>query len=45
MLRLFNDLADNDDEFTEYLLNAFLNKEISDELSDPYVKLCSWILG
>ena len=44
MLRLFTDLADGDDEFTEYMFNLFLNTENSN-LSDPYIKLTSWLIG
>lgn len=44
-LRLFYDLVENDEEFTLYVLNAFMTKTVSDDLSDPYVKICAWILG
>jgi hypothetical protein len=44
-LRLFHDLVDNDEDFTLYVLNAFMTKVVSDDLSDPYVKICAWILG
>lgn len=45
LLRLFKDLAENDQEFIIFMIGMFMRDETSTHLNDPYVKIASWILG
>jgi hypothetical protein len=45
LLRLFKDLAENDQEFIIFMIGMFMRDEKSTHLNDPYVKIASWILG
>ncbi len=45
LLRLFKDLAENDQDFIIFMIGIFMRDETSAHLNDPYVKIASWILG
>jgi len=45
VLKLFQDLAESDEEFAEYMLTEFCAQMQKEQLSDPFVKLSAWLIG